>query len=164
MPVGRLDKDSSGLLLFVREGPLVARLQKPGTLEKVYETTVRGPVEDHHLVALHKGVGTDLGVLRADQARILGTEGKLSRVRLILREGRNRQIRRLFNALRDDRLGKPLKVMALRRVRFGPQALDLGEGDWRFLSESEEGELLAAANIIPEGNGSSWIMAIHKRF
>lgn len=142
VPVGRLDKDSSGLLLFVREGSLVAKLQKPGSHEKVYEVTVRGPVEPDHLVALHQGVGTALGTLKAGQVEILGSEGKLSHLRMTLTEGKNRHIRRLFNGLRDSRLNKPLKVMVLKRVRFGTVGLDLEEGQWRFLERAEEERLL----------------------
>lgn len=140
--MGRLDKDSSGLLLFTDLGPLVAKLQKPGSYEKVYEVTVRGPVEPHHLVALHEGVGTALGMLKTERAELLGTEGKLSKLRITLREGKNRHIRRLFNGLRDSRLKKPLKVMVLKRVRFGTVELDLDEGQWRFLERAEEERLL----------------------
>jgi 23S rRNA pseudouridine2605 synthase len=142
VPVGRLDKDSCGLLILVKEGHLVSLLQKPGFCEKVYEVTVRGPVEPHHLVALHQGVETALGVMKVHSAEILGNEGQLSYLRVVLNEGKNRQIRRIFNALRDSRLNKPLKVMALKRVGFGNVGLDLEEGKWRFLGIEETERLL----------------------
>lgn len=142
VPVGRLDKDSSGLLLFVNEGPLVSLLQKPGFCEKVYEVAVRGPVEPHHLVALHQGVGTAIGVMKVRSAGVIGNLGQLSFLRVVLNEGKNRQIRRIFNALRDSRLNKPLKVMALKRVGFGNVGLDLEVGKWRFLGIKETDRLL----------------------
>jgi 16S rRNA U516 pseudouridylate synthase RsuA-like enzyme len=77
------------------------------------------------------------------RVEILGTDGNLSCLRITLREGKNRHIRRLFNALRDNRLGKPLKVMALKRIRFGSTTLDLAEGKWRFLDPGETERLLA---------------------
>lgn len=143
VPVGRLDKESSGLILFVSEGPLVALLQKPGYLEKVYEVVVRGPVEAEHAEKIMKGVETPIGVLKAKAVELLENDGKLTRARVVLEEGKNRQVRRLFAALRDKKLGKPLKVMALKRIRIGPLELDVEEGKWRYLTEKETENLLA---------------------
>lgn len=139
VPVGRLDADSSGLLLFTRDGRVVDRLTRPGACDKTYVVWVRGRVTDDHLAAARRGVSTPEGVLRAKRAESLGGAGPKSRVRVVLDEGRNRHIRRLFGALRDPRFGTPLKVLKLTRVAVGPLELpaDLASGRWRFLTPAE---------------------------
>jgi len=145
VPVGRLDKDSRGLLLFVREGRLVELLTRPGACERVYEVWVRGRVTAAHLEAALSGVRTPAGVMRADRVEPRGGAGPKTRLIVGLREGRNREIRRLFGALRDPARGTPLKVTDLKRIRFGPVALDLPSGAWRFLADGEAEALAAAA-------------------
>jgi len=142
VPVGRLDKDSTGLLLFVKEGFLVGRLQKPGNLDKVYEVWVRGHVQPEHVEKILKGVETPIGVLRAKEVKVMGGAGPKTRVRVVLDEGKNRQVRRLFSALRDLKHDKPLKVMELKRTRIGPLEMDVESGKWRFLSDEETVTLL----------------------
>lgn len=146
VPVGRLDKDSTGLLLFVKEGFLVSRLQKPGNFDKVYEVWVRGWVLPEHVDEALKGVETPIGVLKAKAVEVMGGAGPKTRVRVTLDEGKNRQVRRIFAAMRDQKFDKPLKVLELKRVRFGPQVLDVGSGEWRYLDETETRTLL---DLIP---------------
>jgi len=143
VPVGRLDKDSTGLLLFVREGFLVGRLQKPGALDKVYEVWVRGRVLPEHVEQALKGVSTPIGPLRAKAVTLKGGAGPKSRVEVVLDEGKNRHIRRLFAAMKDPVKNKVLKVTDLKRLRFGPVELDVPSGEWRFLNPEETDNLLS---------------------
>ena len=144
VPVGRLDRDSRGLLLFVREGRLVELLTRPGGLERTYEAEVRGHLQESQLPLLLRGVGTPVGLLRCSCAEILGYRGPRTRLRVVLDEGRNRHVRRLFGALRDERHGTPLKVLDLKRVAYGPVELDVPSGRWRFLEPREERLLIPA--------------------
>lgn len=151
VPVGRLDKASTGLLLFVNKGPLVDLLQKPGSLEKVYEVEVEGPVEKHHAKSIMDGVLTPLGVLKAKSVELLATQGKTTWARVILEQGKNRQVRRLFGALRVTEQTRRLRVRALKRTRFGPLSLDIGSGEWRYLTDLECEALLGPARRYKEG-------------
>ncbi len=144
VPVGRLDRDSRGLLLFVREGWLVELLTRPGGLERSYEVEVRGHLQESQLPLLQRGVNTAIGLLRCSSAEILGYRGPRTRLRVVLDEGRNRHVRRLFGALRDERHGTPLKVLDLKRIAYGPVELDLPSGRWRFLEPREERLLIPA--------------------
>lgn len=144
LPVGRLDQDSRGLLLMVREGKLVEQLTRPGAHTKTYEVWVRGRVTPEHLAAAARGVQTALGTMRAGKVEPLGGAGPRTRLRVELDEGKNRQIRRIFGALRDPLHGTPLKVLELKRTRFGPVELDIEAGKWRFLTEAETAKLLDA--------------------
>lgn len=145
VPVGRLDMDSRGLLLFVREGRLVDLLTRPGALPKVYEVWVRGAVQPSHVAQALRGVPTPVGELRCREVEVLGMAGGKTRLRVVLEEGKNRHLRRLFGALRDERHGTPLKVTDLKRTHVGPLALDVPSGAWRFLAPGEEESLVGAA-------------------
>ncbi len=136
IPVGRLDKDTRGLLLFVQDGKLMDALSRPGARAKVYEVWVRGRVTETHAAALLKGVQTPLGELRASRVELKGGVGPKSRVFVTLEEGKNRQIRRLFAALKDEK-DRALKVLELKRVQFGPLTLDVPSGQWRWLTPLE---------------------------
>lgn len=136
IPVGRLDKDTRGLLLFVQDGKLMDALSRPGAHAKIYEVWVRGRVTDAHIAALLKGVSTPLGEMRASHVELKGGVGPKSRVLVTLEEGKNRQIRRLFSALKDEH-GRALKVVELKRVQFGHIKLDIASGQWRWLNEAE---------------------------
>jgi 23S rRNA pseudouridine2605 synthase len=142
VPVGRLDKDSSGLLLFTREGPLVYRLQTPGNHQKVYEVWVKGILAQEHLRHLLDGVETPLGLLKAAKVEVLGQVGPNSLIRMILEGGRNRQIRRMFACMRDMKKNKYFKVLELTRMKIGSVELDVQPGEWRFLSGGETESLL----------------------
>jgi len=142
VPVGRLDRDSSGLLLFVREGRLVERLTRPGGCPRIYEVWVRGRVTEEHLEQIRRGIPSPVGLLTAARVEVLGGAGPKTRLRVTLDEGKNRQVRRLFGALRDPKFGTPLKVLDLKRTQMGSLALDVPSGAWRFLTPREVRSLL----------------------
>ena len=137
VPVGRLDKDSTGLLIFVREGFLVHRFQTSRHIDKVYEVWVRGRLNPGHLEEALGGVRTPLGMLKAKSVSVLGAVGPNTLVRVILDEGKNRHIRRMFWGIKDAGKNKRFKVLDLTRVSIGPIPLDLEPGQWRFLTGAE---------------------------
>jgi len=144
VPVGRLDLDSKGLLLFSRGGRDVDALTRPGRLTKTYEVWVRGKVTPEHVARALAGVETPEGLCRARSVELLGGAGPKTRLQVVLDEGRNRHIRRLFGALRDQRFGTPLKVLELKRTAVGELALDVPSGKWRFLEAAEVSCLLGS--------------------
>jgi 23S rRNA pseudouridine2605 synthase len=142
MPVGRLDKDSTGLLLFVKEGPLVAHLQKPHNVDKVYEVLTWGLVQSGHLEKMLSGIENSIGLLKAKTVEILEKSGHQTKLKIVLGEGKNRHIRRMLAGLRDGTTNRPIKVLELKRTRMGPLRLDVAAGEWRFLTEAETDALL----------------------
>jgi 23S rRNA pseudouridine2605 synthase len=130
--VGRLDVDSEGLLLLTNEGDVANRILHPRYgVEREYEVSVEGDPSDEVLAALLRGVDLDDGPARAVRAERLPARGGRGRLRVILREGRKREVRRMLDAV-----GHP--VRRLRRVRYGPIRLGtLKTGEWRKLSEQE---------------------------
>lgn len=136
-PVGRLDRDSRGLLLFVEDPSLIDKLSKPGSIAKIYDVWVRGHVTENHLNAMKTGVMTTIGELKCAEVEILGIVGPKTHLRVKLFEGKNRQIRRIFGALLDAEKNTPLKVLELKRTQFGFLELDLPSGQWRFLNAIE---------------------------
>jgi 23S rRNA pseudouridine2605 synthase len=137
MPVGRLDMDSKGLLLFTPDGKLAERLTRPGSCRKVYEVWVRGRVTSEHLEAMLQGVRSNGETLKAAHLVLKGGAGPKTRIQVELDDGKNRHLRRLFGAQRDPKFGTPLKVLELKRIQIGGLKLDLDSGQWRFLEEGE---------------------------
>lgn len=146
VPVGRLDKDSRGLLLFTREGTLVDLLTEPGRCEKTYAVEIRGRISDEDLSRVLKGVSTSIGTLKVQGILKKREVGPKTQLEVVLREGKNRQIRRVFHALKDPKFQTPLKVIDLKRVKVGPLSLDMPVGDWRFSTLEEESHLLLFLN------------------
>jgi len=144
MPIGRLDLESKGLLLFTRDGQIGNALTKPGSCSKVYEIWVRGHVTDAHIAQAKKGVENKHGILKALVVEKLGMGGAKTKLRVVIDEGKNRHIRRLFGAMKDPKFGTPLKVLELKRVSIGNFKLDIESGKWRFLSSEEERMLLGS--------------------
>ncbi|HEY5344105.1 MAG TPA: pseudouridine synthase [Solirubrobacteraceae bacterium] len=131
-PVGRLDADSSGLILLTNDGELANRLTHPRfEVQKTYRATLGGgPVGDRVLRALRRGVELDDGLTAPARVRRIGAP-KSNLIEIAIHEGRNRQVRRMCEAL-----GRP--VLALERVAFGPLRLDgLAPGAHRRLREGE---------------------------
>lgn len=133
--VGRLDLGTSGLLLLSNEGDAVHRMLHPSfEVDREYEATVRGTPDRRALDRLTSGVELEDGVARAVEAELLAADsgGRGNAVvRLVLREGRKREVRRMLDAV-----GHP--VRRLRRTRFGPVRLgDLEPGAWRELTTQE---------------------------
>jgi 23S rRNA pseudouridine2605 synthase len=147
-PVGRLDYDSEGLLLLTNDGELAARLTHPRhEVDKVYEARVRGVPDAHALERLAKGVTIDdrrtapakVHLIDAPDAR--RTNNEQSRIELAIHEGRQRQVRRMFDAV-----GHP--VVRLTRVRIGPiEDPDMPPGHWRDLTPQEVARLQRAAGL-----------------
>ena len=135
-PVGRLDADSSGLLLLTNDGELANRLTHPRyEVPKTYVARLKRPIGEPELERLRRGVELDDGRTTPAQVKRLGKH----EIEIVLREGRNRQVRRMLEAVGNE-------VAALRRVRFGPLRLgDLKEGAARRLSEDEIARLREAA-------------------
>ncbi len=127
-PVGRLDADSTGLLLLTNDGELANRLTHPRyEVEKAYRVELRRPPAEADLRRLAAGVDLEDGITAPAEVERLGER----EIEIVLREGRNRQVRRMAEAIGND-------VVALRRVRFGPLALgDLAEGAARRLTDEE---------------------------
>jgi len=142
MPVGRLDLESKGLLLFTTDGKTGNVLTKPGNCIKVYEIWVRGYVTDEHIAEAMKGVQSKHGLLKALNIEKIGIGGAKTKLRIVIDEGKNRHIRRLFGALKDPKFGTPLKVLNLNRISIGSFKLDIEIGKWRYLTLEEERVLM----------------------
>jgi 23S rRNA pseudouridine2605 synthase len=134
-PVGRLDVDSSGLLLLTNDGELANRLTHPRyEVPKAYRIELRRPPGERDLRRLAEGVELEDGPTAPAEVRRLGGR----ELEIVLREGRNRQLRRMAEAIGNE-------VVALRRVRFGPLELGgLSEGAARRLSAAEVARLREA--------------------
>jgi pseudouridine synthase len=131
-PVGRLDRDSEGLLLLTNDGELANRLMHPSfEVEKEYLAEVEGVPTPGHLARLRTGVELDDGPARAVRATAVGSSGGRGAVRLVITEGRKREVRRMLAAV-------GLPVTRLVRVRIGGVRLGrLGPGSSRELTLDE---------------------------
>jgi 23S rRNA pseudouridine2605 synthase len=127
-PVGRLDADSTGLLLLTNDGELANQLTHPRyEVPKTYRARLRTPISERDLERLRQGVELEDGPTGPAQVRRLDDR----EIEVVLREGRNRQLRRMVEAVGN-------RVVELRRIAFGPLELgDLEEGHARRLSERE---------------------------
>ena len=142
MPIGRLDLESKGLLLFTTNSKINHALTKPGSCIKIYEIWVRGHVTDEHIAEALKGVQSKYGLLKALVVEKIGIGGAKTKLRIQIDEGKNRHIRRLFGAMSDPKFGTPLKVLDLKRISIGSFKLDIEIGKWRYLSLEEEKMLI----------------------
>lgn len=143
MPVGRLDKDTTGLLLLTTDGELNHRLLAPARhVDKVYEATVNGLLDETHVAAFAQGL--HLGDFDAQPAllQILRSDAASAEAVVTVHEGKFHQIKRMFEAV-----GRT--VTALHRASFGPLTLDptLPEGEWRELTDDELCALYRAAEM-----------------
>ena len=140
-PVGRLDYETTGLLLFTTDGELAHRLLHPKwKVEKTYRVLVDGRTTEPELDRLREGVSLDDGVTAPARVRALRT-GPTSYCEISIREGRKRQVRRMFSAI-----GHP--VLELHRVSFGPVSIeDLGRAACRQLTEAEVASLKEAVGL-----------------
>ncbi|HZU67715.1 MAG TPA: pseudouridine synthase [Ktedonobacteraceae bacterium] len=136
-PVGRLDIDTSGLLLLTNDGDFAQRMTHPRySTEKHYEALVRGCPTEEALAALREGVTVVVDDERSyrtspAQVRILQRAGANCRLALTIHEGRKRQVRRMISTV-------GYKVLELKRVAVGKLTLgDLPVGEWRYLRDEE---------------------------
>src|SRR6266508_6858494 len=141
-PVGRLDRDTEGLLLLTNDGSLAHRLTHPRyAIEKEYLAEVGRPPSQRQLARLRRGVELDDGTARAVDARSAGGGGGRGGVRLVMIEGRKREVRRMLDAVE-------LPVRRLVRVRVGPIRLGkLGPGEVRELEPEDVRALYRAAGL-----------------
>ena len=134
VPVGRLDMYTSGALLLTNDGQFVYRLTHPKhEIPKTYQVTVIGEVTQEEIASLQNGVKIEDYVTRPAKVKILKVDQPTNRTRLeiTIHEGKNRQIRKMCEAI-----GK--KVLALHRSRVGELGVkDLKLGSWRYLKKSE---------------------------
>ncbi|MFW6052489.1 MAG: pseudouridine synthase [Desulfosalsimonas sp.] len=137
-PVGRLDRDSTGLLLLTSDGRIHNRLAHPSfDHEKHYMVETDFPVSDHDLERLENGVQLSDGMTRPAKVE----RKSKNRFSIVLQEGRNRQIRRMAEALGYN-------VVSLHRTRMGPLYLkNLPPGKWRHLADTERHALLKACGL-----------------
>lgn len=134
-PVGRLDMDSEGLLLFTNDGAFANALMHPKHLvKKTYDVWVTGYVPGAE-IRLARPIELDGYTIRKPEVKLLKAEGNRARLRVTIHEGRNRQIRRMCQAA-------GMTVTRLRRIREGGLSLgDLAPGAWRYLTREEVARL-----------------------
>jgi 23S rRNA pseudouridine2605 synthase len=143
LAVGRLDFNTSGLLILTTSGELANRMTHPRyELEREYAVRVLGRLSPEQQAKLIEGVTLADGVARCDSVQDRGGEGANHWYHIVLREGRNREVRRLFEAVR-------LRVSRLMRVRFGPLHLPrtLKRGEFVELPPREVRALLASLEL-----------------
>lgn len=141
-PVGRLDMDSEGLLLFTNDGELTNALTHPRhRIAKYYEVTVEGAVNRPTLTKLSSEMEIDGYTIAPVNCSILRKNEERTVISMELFEGRNRQIRKMCEACE-------LTVKKLKRVAIGDLELDVGKGKWRYLDKNEVDYLKEACGLI----------------
>lgn len=142
-PVGRLDKDTTGLLLFTTDGDMGQHLLHPKHhVEKTYRAHVEGVPTEDDIERLEEGIMLQDGMTAPARVRVIDEyrDGS-SDIELIIHEGRKRQVKRMCSAVHHP-------VLELHRERFGPLVLsDVEEGSWRLLTEGEVRSLKEAAGL-----------------
>lgn len=136
-PVGRLDKDSEGLILLTNDGDFALKLTHPRYhVSKTYHVLVRGNVSEDVLNRLRRGVRLEDGVSKAFQVKVIEAENGESWIEMVLHEGKKRQIRRMCAEVH-------LYVVRLIRVAIGDVLIDdLKIGKWRELTSKEINSLM----------------------
>ncbi len=134
--VGRLDRDTSGLLIMTTDGELAHRLTHPRyEVPKTYEAVVEGQVADEGIARLRSGVRLEEGQTLPAQVERMGRDAESTQLRITIHEGHNRQVRRMFETIGH-------RVTRLTRTRVGPLTLDhLALGESRNVTDAELTEL-----------------------
>lgn len=132
VPVGRLDYDSEGLLIFTNDGELVNRLTHPrNEVPKTYSLKIEGDISESMLAQLRAGVEIDGKRTKKCTLVVTGRDDKYTKLNITITEGRNRQVRKMFEAV-----GK--QVVFLKRIKIGDLRLSgLNRGECRPLSKAE---------------------------
>lgn len=144
VPVGRLDMYTSGALILTNDGDFVNKLTHPkNEIDKTYNATVAGIVTNEDIQSLKQGVEIDNGyVTKPAKVKILkiDEEKNISRIQITIHEGKNRQVRKMCEAINK-------KVLALHRSKIGNiDVKDLKLGEWRYLTEKEIKKLINMDN------------------
>lgn len=141
-PVGRLDYDTSGLIILTNDGELTNMLTHPShEIGKVYRAVIDGSLEDDDIIRLQTGVDIEDYTTAPAKVKVIQLSQKQSVVELTIHEGRNRQVRKMFETL-------GYAVLHLKRIAIGPIAIQgLEEGKWRYLSKNEADLLKKMAGI-----------------
>lgn len=141
VPVGRLDKDTTGLLLFTTDGELCNGLLHPArNVDKTYMAKVEGKLGEASRKKLERGIDIDGRMTAPAICDILSYDPKrdLTNAEITIHEGRNRQVRKMFSAIGHE-------VVELHRERFGPMTLGkLSSGEYRILDDAEVALLISA--------------------
>ncbi len=147
-PVGRLDQDTTGLLLLTNDGELANRVTHPRyELEKTYMVQIRGPISRRALHQLTDGVELEDGPAKARRAQVKVADQTRSLLEIVIAEGRKREVRRMMEAV-------GLELEALVRTKVGPIRLgDIGPGKVRPLNGKEIRELYAAVGMGAQADG-----------
>ncbi|MCG7600745.1 23S rRNA pseudouridine(2605) synthase RluB [Halomonas sp. McH1-25] len=164
--IGRLDINTSGLLLFTTDGELANRLMHPSTqIEREYAVRVMGQVKREQIVAMVEGVMLEDGPARFTDVQEFGGEGINTWFHVVIMEGRNREVRRLWES-------QGLTVSRLKRVRYGNIFLDkrAKAGEWTELTQGEIDDLSELAGLekrkVPDltpDEKNRWSRDKHKR-
>ncbi len=141
-PVGRLDRDSEGLLLLTDDGEFANALTHPTRhVPKTYRVTVRPSITDEQITSLTTGIEIDGRMTMPSEVRVIEKQEGRVVLEIIIYEGRNRQIRKMCDAL-------GLEVARLKRTQIGSVKLGmLKQGDWRNLTEEEVHKLMVASSL-----------------
>lgn len=139
LPVGRLDMYTSGALILTNDGDFIYRVTHPKhEISKTYNATVRGKITNEEVEKLRQGVQIEDYITRPAEVKILkiDQEKDISRIQITIHEGKNRQVRKMCEAV-----GK--RVLALHRAKIGNVSVkDLKLGEWRYLTKKEVINLL----------------------
>ena len=135
-PVGRLDKDSTGLLILTNDGDLINELTHPSAkVQKVYHVTVKGKVTEQDLIKLEKGFEIEKDKMAYAKCSILEYQQKNTFLNVVLYQGLNRQIRKMFDILGHE-------VISLKRIQHATITLDgMKRGEYKPLKQSQIREL-----------------------
>lgn len=131
-PVGRLDYNTSGVLLFTNDGEMHYRLTHPKfQVAKLYKAMIRGMVDENIFQKMKRGIRLDDGKIGHGKVKSIKKIGRNTEILLELREGINREIRRMFESLN-------YRLISLERIEFvGIRSNGLNQGEWRYLSKEE---------------------------
>lgn len=157
--VGRLDYNTSGLLLFTTDGDLANRLMHPSyEIEREYAVRVLGEVSDEAIAKLRAGVMLEDGLAKFDRLEFQGGDGANAWYHVILREGKNREVRRMWESV-------GLTVSRLIRVRFGELSLDrwLSRGKSKELQPDQVNFLRKSVGLVPFEYSKSLLAKVSRK-
>lgn len=146
-PAGRLDKDSTGLLIMTNDGDFINKVTHPSIkIPKIYRVTAEGKMNQEHLLQMAKGIEIEKGKIAYADSSILDYEGKNTVLQIVLYQGMNRQIRKML-----DSLGFP--VISLKRISHGTINIQgLKKGQFKYIKPREISDLLKQIQKLEKQN------------